>query len=69
LGDGITFALVDFGCCVIVFLAIVDETGGIRDLLTSASLLDKADNILLNFAVLEGESNFLAGGIIADTNG
>jgi hypothetical protein len=61
LGNRVALAVVDFGSCVIVFLAKVDESGSIRNLLASASLLDKVDNILFNFAVLKGKSDLLAG--------
>jgi len=61
LGNRITLALVDFGSCVIVFFAKVDESGSVRNLLSCASLFDKVDNILFDLAVLEGNSDLLAG--------
>jgi hypothetical protein len=60
LGNRVAFTVLDVRH-IIIFLAEVDESRGIRNLLAGSSLLDKGKDILFNLAVLKGETNFFAG--------
>lgn len=61
LCHGVAIVLGDLGARIIdVATAEVDESRGIRDILTSSLFFDEEDNILFYLAILQRETNFLA---------
>lgn len=60
LGNRVAIASINVRSTIIrVLLAEVDEPRGIGDLLTGSSVFDEINNVLLNLAILQRESDFL----------
>jgi hypothetical protein len=60
LSNRVAFPILDIRH-IFVFLAEINESGGIRNLLASSSFLDEVDDILLHFTILKRQTNLFAG--------